>query len=521
MMNYTDYRQRHYSMRIFTVFLFLMLAVSGIGFSIYLFYISNNIYMYFIAVIFLLLSLISGFFNFSASMLYYRSFFYNAYFKKIAKHAYKLNNNLPTVAIAIPIFNEDIKIVKRTVSNIVKIKYDTKKLKFYMLDDSTKPEKRKELKKLAEDYGFTYLYRKDRRGFKAGALNNFIKYSKEEYIAIFDYDEKLINKNFLLDLLPYFEDKNLSYLQTEKAYFRTGKLFPDSVALFDSFFFNFIEPARALDNTAIFAGSCGLIRRSALDSVGGFPEYVIEDTFFSFESDTHKFRSLYVPKVYALGEPIKTFTALAKQQWRYNYGDTQFLGYFFKRNKAIKSPVSNVDYLTHGFGLNYISLMLILFTIISIFIVFSAVPFESINFYRVLLEGGTVSVYVYLELFGIFALLLSFMGPVIMTKVYFGSIKKGAMVYLLNFALAIVRTKAAIAALLHRNPGISWNRNRDVVINKLAYSILNTKFELSFTALIFVFSLIAYLTKHVGGGVWLMAYGFLYLTTTIFIYKYK
>jgi cellulose synthase (UDP-forming) len=89
-----------------------------------------------------------------------------------------------------------------------------------------------------------------------------------------------------------------------------------------------VQPSRALNNTAIFAGSCGLIRRSALDKIGGFPEYIIEDTFFSFESDMHNYTSIYIPKVYAYGKPITTFTELVKQQWRYNYGDTQFMMYY-------------------------------------------------------------------------------------------------------------------------------------------------------------------------------------------------
>ena len=37
----------------------------------------------------------------------------------------------------------------------------------------------------------------------------------------------------------------------------------DSINLFDAFFFKFIQPARAFNNTAIFSGSCGIIRRSA------------------------------------------------------------------------------------------------------------------------------------------------------------------------------------------------------------------------------------------------------------------
>ena len=257
---------------------------------------------------------------------------------------------------------------------------------------------------------------------------------------------------------------------------------------------------------------------SALRDIGGFPEYVIEDTFFSFKSDLYNYKSLYVPKVYALGKPIKKFTELVKQQWRYNYGDTQFLKFFLKNRKNFKgSPISRMDYLTHGFGLNYISIILILFTIVSIFIVFSAVPFVNLQLTQIF---QVRYVGLDLEIFGSLALVLSFLAPVIMTKIYFNSIKKGFMVFGLNFALAFVRTKAAIAAITKRNPGVHWNRDNDIRTNRFAFSLYNTKTELSFAALVFLLSYVAEMTNHVSGGLWLMIYGVMYLLTTIFMYKY-
>ena len=46
--------------------------------------------------------------------------------------------------------------------------------------------------------------------------------------------------------------------------------------------------------------------------LGGFPEYIIEDTFFSFESDMHDFKSLYFRRCTRTGKPITTFTELVK-----------------------------------------------------------------------------------------------------------------------------------------------------------------------------------------------------------------
>ena len=260
-----------------------------------------------------------------------------------------------------------------------------------------------------------------------------------------------------------------------------------------------------------------------MKEIGGFPEYVIEDTFFSFESDIHGFKSLYIPKVYAYGKPIETFTELVKQQWRYNYGDTQFLGYFInklKRKDKMKklSPLSNVDYMTHGFGLNYISVMLVLFTIISILIVFSQLPLAKINLSNVL----TAQYLSFdLELLGVGALFVSIIAPVILTKIYFNSIKKGFMIFLLNFALAFIRAKAAFAAIFRKKYKIVWERNKfSQKYGRILYAFRNSVAEIIFASFLVVLSAIAMIINNTFGGLWLLWYGILYASTIIMFYKY-
>ena len=505
-----------FSIRVITVFLFILLSAAGLAFSFYLFSVANTTYIWAIALGFFLLSLLSGFFNVSASILYYRSYFYGIYLERIKKGLKPLTN-LPTVAVVVAVYNEDVTRVKNTLLGLKKMNYPEDKIKFYLLDDSTKENGINKLSKFSRENKIEYIHRSARNGFKAGALNNMLSKSGEEFIAIFDYDETLTNPDFLMDTLPYFQDPKLAYIQTEKTHSK-GNLFSDSVKMFDAFFFKFIEPARALNNTAIFAGSCGIIRRKALEATKGFPEYIIEDTFFSFESDRMHYKSLYIPKVYALGKPIKKFTELIKQQWRYNYGDTQFISYFFKRRKSLRrSPLSHMDYIVHGFGLNYISVTLILFTIISIFIVFSSVPFVNLTVHQIL-QAKYLSTD--LEIFGTMSLILSFFIPVVLTKIYFHSVKKGFMLFGLNFALAFVRMKAAVAAILRMNPTVHWNRQRSSMKKNILFSIMNTKLELTFAGAIFVLSYFAIITAHLTGGVWLMWYGIMYLFTTIFLYKY-
>ncbi len=509
------------TLRLFVVSLFVMLTISGLIFSFYLvYYGAHDIYTYLLAGFFIILSLVSGFFNIFIAYSYYRSSFYNEYLEGINRYLKPLTK-YPTVAIAMPVYNEDAATVKRNMLRLMQMKYPANKMKFYLLDDSNLPEINSDLQKFSQSNGVVYLHRDERKGFKAGALNNMLKKSKEDFVALFDYDEYLTNPNFMMELLPYFEDKSLSYIQTEKRYFK-GSFFSDTVDLFDAFFFKFVQPSRALNNTAIFAGSCGLIRRSALDKIGGFPEYIIEDTFFSFESDMHNYTSIYLPKVYAYGKPITTFTELVKQQWRYNYGDTQFMMYYWDRlnspNVKNRPLLSKIDYITHGLGMNYVSIILILFTLLSVFVIFAAVSPSQVTVNQ-LLEAHYITTT--MEILGIGTFIVSIIAPMVLTKIHFKSLRKGFMVFMLNFGLSFVRARAAIAAYTHASPSSGWQRGeRRSPARMAARTIRNSFSEISFSSVLIVLGIFAFIGNNVYGAAWLLWYGLLYASTFILFYKY-
>ena len=506
-------------LRIFTVLLFAALTVGGAAFAVYMLATSTSVSMLLLAIVFLLMALVSGFFNVTSAMLYYRSYFYYRHIKEISDGLTPLRN-FPTVAVVVPVYNESTEMVKRNMLQLKSMDYPKSKMCFYILDDSTNTRTTEELRDFSESNGIVLIHRENRSGFKAGAFNNMLKYSREEFVAIFDADEYLTNRSFLKALIPYFSDKQMAYVQTRKSSFN-GTFFSNSVKLFDDFFFTFIQPARAFNNTAIFAGSCGVIRRSALDKVGGFPEYVVEDTFFSFEADINNYKGLYIPKIYAYGMPITTFTALARQQWRYNYGDTQFLRYFINKliSKKVKlrSRISKVDYVAHGFGLNYLSVMLVLSTIAAVLIVFSNFSFAHMSLPQ-LLMASTMQQSV--ELLGFTTFILSLFVPVILTKVYFKSISRGIMVFVLNFALAIVRFKAAIAAVFGVDPAMHWHRVKERSKHSASFSLFNTPAEICFASAMLGAGYVAFYFNNIAGSLWLAWYGVMYLATTLLIYKY-
>lgn len=505
------------AVRLATISIFFMLSVASIIFSMYMFVEVNSSYTFFLATAFLALAAFAGFFNIYASISYFRSYFYDMHLKGITKGLKPLRR-LPTVAIAVPVFNEDPELVKRNMATLFGMDYPKSKMRFYLLDDSTEQATVGALKDFCSANGVRFIHRGSRQGYKAGALNNMLKECKEEFVAVMDADERLVDRRFLREVLPYFGDDKMAYVQTEKRS-EKGSTFSETVDLFDGFFFKFIQPHRALNNTAIFAGSCGVIRKSALDDVGGFPEYVIEDTFFSLECDLHNYKSIHIPKVYALGRPMLKYSSLVKQQWRYNYGDTQFIGYFMKRSSDSKklSPWAAMDYYSHGFGLNYLSLVLILFTMLSVFIAFSTLPFMHLTI-KQLFQATYITRY--LELFGGIAFVLSMIAPVVLTKVYFGSLKKGMMVFVLNFALAIARAKAAIAAVWGRSP--LWHSVRGGGRQKrnFSYALSNTKTEIALSASLLLMGVVSFLTNNIISWVWLSTYGILYLFSTVLFYMY-
>ncbi len=504
-----------FSRRLVILLIFAALSIAGISFSIYLMLIANSAYMYIIAVLFLLLSIVTGSFNTYAAFLYYKSYFYVDYLKELSKYI-KPMSRYPKVAFIVPIKNEDPKVVKRTLSAILSVDYPRERMNVILSDTSDDGKDSDLIRRFCAGSGIVYLHGTTKKG-KAGSLNMALKHVNAEFVAVLDYDEKIVRRSFLKDLLPYFQDKSVAYIQTEKSYF-SGSFFSQTVDLFDKFFFNFIEPARAINNTAIYAGSCGIIRKSVLDEIGGFPEYVIEDTFFSFEACGRGYKSIYVPIVYAKGIQIKSFSALAKQQWRYNFGDTEFMRYYLAEKKNIKESVlSHIDYVMHGMGLSYISVMLISFTVLSVLIVFSAASITHVSLFQAINLGDIATD---LELIGSSALFVSIFAPVIMTKMYFGSFKKGLMLFALNYALAVTRTMAAISVFLRRDPFKVWNRQKIQRRGSLVYSLLTTRVELIFVGIVLFFGYLAFIASNLLGAFWLVWYGVMYGLATVFVYKY-
>ena len=123
-------------LRLFTVFLFIILALSGAAFAVYMLVTATNVLTLLLAIAFLMLACVSGFFNVTSATLYYRSYFYYKYIKEVSDGLNPMHD-FPTVAVVVPVFNEEVKMVERNMLRLKTMDYPKSKMKFYLLDDST------------------------------------------------------------------------------------------------------------------------------------------------------------------------------------------------------------------------------------------------------------------------------------------------------------------------------------------------------------------------------------------------
>jgi cellulose synthase (UDP-forming) len=226
----------------------------------------------------------------------------------------------PKVACVIASYNEPPDVLEETVAALMNIDYPNKEIA--ILDDSTNEESRRAAQEIAAKYGTEIFQRTNRRGYKAGAVNDFIKRTDAAYVAVFDADA-LPAHNFLRDVVPIIEENpRLAFVQTPQYYANTGI---SNVAMAASrqqaVFYEYICEGKSHSRAAFCCGTNVIFRRSALLDVGGFDENsVTEDFSTSLNLHLKGYDSNYYNQVYVYSLAPETLGAYFTQQARWAFG---------------------------------------------------------------------------------------------------------------------------------------------------------------------------------------------------------
>ncbi|HDR8990578.1 UDP-forming cellulose synthase catalytic subunit [Burkholderia vietnamiensis] len=231
----------------------------------------------------------------------------------------------PSVDVFIPTYNEPLSVVKPTVYAALALDYPADKLSIHVLDDGRRPE----FRDFCEAVGVHWTIRDHNRYAKAGNLNEALKSTHGEYVAIFDCDH-VPTRSFLQLCLGWFiRDPKLSMLQTPHHFFSADPL-ERNLGIFrkvpneGELFYGLVQDGNDLWNATFFCGSCALLRRSMVEEIGGIAtETVTEDAHTALKLHRHGYTTAYLAIPQAAGLATESLTGHIGQRIRWARGMTQ------------------------------------------------------------------------------------------------------------------------------------------------------------------------------------------------------
>jgi cellulose synthase/poly-beta-1,6-N-acetylglucosamine synthase-like glycosyltransferase len=242
------------------------------------------------------------------------------------------NDYWPKVSIHVPAHAEPPDLVIKTLTALRDLDYPNYEV--IMVDDNTADDSLWwPVLEFCYRVGFKVFHLQDYPGFKSGALNFALRQTAPdaEIIAVVDSDY-VVERKWLRETVPYFRNPRLAFLQTPQA-FRNEQdnLFAFRSALAQRFFFEIGMRSRNESNAIIFCGTMGLVRKRALERIGGWSEWCItEDAEASLRLLNRGYEGAFINQTYGRGVLPTTFMDTKKQRFRWAFGGVQILRHYWR-----------------------------------------------------------------------------------------------------------------------------------------------------------------------------------------------
>jgi cellulose synthase/poly-beta-1,6-N-acetylglucosamine synthase-like glycosyltransferase len=223
-----------------------------------------------------------------------------------------------TVDVYVTACGEPYEMIERAVAAAVALR---RPHATYLLDDGSDPA----LERMARRLGATYLSRPDRKDAKAGNLNAALPRTSGDIIAIFDIDH-VPHPDYLERSLAPFADPEIGFVQVMLTFENGSDSWVAQAAIETSLeFYNPTSLGADGLGGATLMGSNALIRRSALESIGGYQPGLAEDLATSVTLHAAGWKSVYVPEPLAPGLAPPSFVAWFTQQLKWSRGVFELL----------------------------------------------------------------------------------------------------------------------------------------------------------------------------------------------------
>ncbi|HSD05254.1 MAG TPA: cellulose synthase family protein [Nitrosopumilaceae archaeon] len=261
--------------------------------------------------------------------LYTCNFYYLVFLSRQRRKSQKTDLlGTPIVTIQLPIYNERY-VAARLVNSVCSMDYPKEKMCIQVLDDSD-DDTYDILENLIQDYkkkGFdiSHIRRENRKGYKAGALRNAMKFAKGNFIAIFDADF-IPPSWFLKKAIPYFAQSEIGLIQCKWGHVNEKySALTQAQAL--SLDFHFLIEQKAKSNSHLymsFNGTAGIWRKECIEDAGGWhTATLVEDLDLSYRAQMKGWKCLFLPDIVVDAELPVQMNAAKRQQFRWAKGSIQ------------------------------------------------------------------------------------------------------------------------------------------------------------------------------------------------------
>jgi cellulose synthase/poly-beta-1,6-N-acetylglucosamine synthase-like glycosyltransferase/exo-beta-1,3-glucanase (GH17 family) len=238
------------------------------------------------------------------------------------------SDRVPFVSIHVPAYKEQPHVLIETLDALSLINYTN--FEVLVVINNT-PEEfywkpiEEHCKKLGEKFVFLNITCK---GFKAGALNEALKYTNEkaEILAVIDADY-IVGTEWLVDLVPLFDDPKVALVQAPQDH-RDGQesLIKQAMNAEYAGFFDIGMVERNEENAIVAHGTMLMARLSAMHEVGDWTTYtIVEDSELGLRLFEAGYTAHYTNRRYGWGLLPDTVEAFRTQRHRWAYGAIQIL----------------------------------------------------------------------------------------------------------------------------------------------------------------------------------------------------
>lgn len=254
------------------------------------------------------------------------------YFRTFKKRTEDLNpedfdiKEFPLVTLQLPLYNERY-VILRLINAAIRIEYPKDKIEFQILDDSTDDTTAiitEHIKPLIEQgYDIKHIHRKDRSGYKAGALKEGLKTASGEFVAIFDADF-IPRRKFLMRTIPYFyKYPKLGLVQTRWEHLnRDYSILTKTQAVALDGHFVIEQAVRNRAGFFInFNGTAGVWRKECIFDAGNWEaDTLTEDLDLSYRAQMKGWNFKYLVNFTSPAELPAEINSLRSQQFRWTKG---------------------------------------------------------------------------------------------------------------------------------------------------------------------------------------------------------